>query len=375
MSAIDSPHVRNLVAAGWFVFAGVNATLMFLLPGEETIPYHLIWASFALLYGLYVWPRLSTRAVFTAIVVVTGIPLVLHARRGIIGWEECSEIVLMAVIAALLVWHVDRAQAARQQMTEFYEAERIRAGNRELATRFGSHELRTRLSIARGLIELIHDCSSDEPVRSDAVLAMSELDKATGLTSSLMTLVRVDGMLSVDRIDLDELIDAVARRWSSRAEREWVAAPTAGYVRANAERLEAAIDCLVENAVKFTEPGDRITIDAHLDGRDMVISVSDTGVGIPEDEVPLVTELFHTSRTAGTRAGNGLGLPIVRAAVESRGGRLTVSSRLGAGTTVTIRAPHGETTARVGPMFHSATSQTVHPVALRRSAAPADSPS
>jgi signal transduction histidine kinase len=365
MSAIDSPRARDALAAAWLVFATVNAVLMYLLPGKETIPYHLIWASFALLYGLFVWPRLATRIVFAAIVVATGVPLVQHARDGIIGWEECSEIVLMAVIAALLVWHVDRAQAARAAMIEFFGAEQIRAGNRELATRFGSHELRTRLSIARGLVELISDTSDQLGIREDAALAVRELDKATALTTSLMTLVRVDGVMADESLDLDELIDAIVRRWKARADRVWTAVPAAGYIRANPERLEAVIDCLIENAVKFTTGGDRICVDAHLDGRDVVIAVSDTGVGIPDEDIPLVTDLFHTSRNAGERAGNGLGLPIVRAAVESRGGTLRVASRLGEGTTVTIRTPRGTSAAPAAPTIHPPTSQTVHPSALR----------
>jgi signal transduction histidine kinase len=367
MLAIDSPRARRLIGLGWLVFASVNATLMYLVPGEETIPYHLIWASFAYLYGLVVWPRAITWPVFAGITVITGGALLRHAISGYIGWEECSEIVLMGVIAALLVWHVNRHQAARLRIAELLEAERIRAGNRELATRFGSHELRTRLTIARGFIDLIREATPDAQTQSDAELAIAELDKATALATGLMTLVRVDASLPLAAQDLDDLVDAIAHRWAARTDREWVISATAGSIRCHVERFEAAIDCLVENAVKFTADGDQISIDARRDRSDVVVTVADCGVGIPPEDLGLVTDLFHTSSNAGERAGSGLGLPIVRAAVEARGGTLSIESTLGSGTAVTFRIPlHESATPDRDFYVHPATSQTVHAATLGR---------
>jgi len=347
MLAIDSSR-RTLLAIGWLCFATPNAALMFLLPGEETIPYHLIWASFALLYGVARWSRAVTWATFLSITVVTGIPLIKHATSGIIGWEECSEIVLMAVIAGLLVWHVNRHQTAQQRIAELRESERVRAHNRELATRFGSHELRTRLTIARGFSDLIRAGATDERTRSDAELVLSELDKAAVLAANLMTLVRVDAVPLLRPVDIDAVTAAVVLRWAARVDREWASTSTAGTVLGDGERLEAALDCLIENAVKFTEPGDSISVDARLDGDEVIISVEDSGAGIPAEDVQHVTELFHISSNAGDRGGSGLGLPIVRAIVESRGGTLQVVSSLGLGTCVTIRTPHGRASVLPG---------------------------
>jgi signal transduction histidine kinase len=353
MWVTDSPRVRRSFAVAWVVFASTNALLMYLLPGEETIPYHLIWASFAFLYGLSPWRPALTWSVFSAITIVTGIAMIRHASMQIIGWEECSEIVLMGVIAGLLIWHVNRHWDERRQIAELREAERVRAANRELATRFGSHELRTRLTIARGLTDLIRATTDDQSISNDAALAVSELDKATTLASSLMTLFRVDGSQELDELDLDELLDSLVRRWTARADRDWVATPAVGTVLGHAERLEAAVDCLVENAVKFTQDGDRITIDAWVDGRDAVVAVSDTGAGIPPEDLDRVTELFHTSSNAGERAGHGLGLAIVRAAVDARGGTLSIASSLGVGTRITIRFPHGQPAGPVDTLFRT----------------------
>lgn len=337
MLVIDSPRAKGILATGWLCFAIPNATLMYLLPGEETIPYHLIWASFAFLYGLAHWSRRTTWATFSAITVVTAIPLIDHAGEAIIGWAECSEIVLMGVIAGLLVWHVNRQQTAQRNLAAVRETERVRAHNRELATRFGSHEVRTRLTIARGFTEMIRDNTRDDRTESDAGLVLVELDKASALTMNLMTLVRVDALPKVQAVDLDELIDSVVRRWVVRVDRMWMGTTTVGSILGDAERIEAALDCLIENAVKFTLPGDSISIDARTEARDVVICIEDSGTGIPPDDLQHVTELFHTSSNAGRQAGSGLGLAIVRAIVEARGGTLDISSTLGVGTRVTIR--------------------------------------
>ena len=94
--------------------------------------------------------------------------------------------------------------------------------------------------------------------------------------------------------------------------------------------------------MKFTDDGDRIVISAYLEGprrETLVMSVSDSGTGIPPEDLHRVTELFHTSAAAGRRAGTGIGLAIVRAMAEARGGTIDVVSEPGRGTTVSVRVP------------------------------------
>lgn len=342
MWAIDSPRARALIAAVWLPFAIANATLMWIFPGQETVPYHLIWASFAFLYGVTVWSATVTWTVFSTITVITGFEIIRDVRVKTVEIQECSEIALMALIVAVLIWHVNRDRAARRQLAETLEAERIRANTRELTTRFGSHELRTRLTIARGFMELVRDSAADRQLRDDAAVAVLEVDKATSLSENLMRLVRFDSSLELESLDIDELIRTVMRRWSARVERHWEVSTTAGMARGNGERIEAAVDCLVENAVKFTTEQDVIAVDAHCAGGQLFISVRDSGVGIPAHELPRVTDPFRTGATAGARAGHGLGLAIVRAATEARGGSLSIDSAPGRGTTVVIRISNAD---------------------------------
>ena len=352
MLAIDSSHKGRVLAIGWLVVAGTNLALMYAV-GEESIPDRLIWASFALVYGLASWSRRTTYLLFWGMTVATGIPLLMHttSRSGV--WSELWQIVWMGVLVYLLIWHVNRQRAAQRQILELGEAERGRAARQELTTRFGSHEIRTRLSVARGFVELIRDSTVEERTRSDAQLVVGELDKAAALNSSLLTLTQVELDSSPTPVTffLDDMVEGVLHRWTPTADRAWSCDTSAGVMFGNPERLEAALDCLVENAVKFTDDGDLIGIEAHVDRGEVVLSVSDSGIGIPQDEVAGVFDTFRTGSASRERAGSGLGLAIVAAIVEALHGCVEVTSIVGSGTRFTIRCPASAVDRRPEAVF------------------------
>ena len=152
--------------------------------------------------------------------------------------------------------------------------------------------------------------------------------------------------LADDRVDLERL----AREALRQAEPAAVAAairvtaslpgvlPT---VRADERRLANVLGQLLSNALKFTGPGGTVTVSGWLDGAEPVLMVADTGVGIPEADLPLVFEPFSQLDDGLARRfqGAGLGLHLARAVVESHGGRLTLTSRENEGTKVEIRIP------------------------------------
>ncbi|MEO5832454.1 MAG: HAMP domain-containing sensor histidine kinase [Nakamurella sp.] len=347
MLGIDS-RLKAVLAVVWAVFAGVNCYLTFAMPGQETIPYHLVWASFALLYGLCPWPSRATAVVFVLITAVTGVALVGHATSGIIGWEECSEIALMGGIMAILIWHVNRQWAAQARLRALQQADRLQSQQRENAARFGSHEVRTRLTIARGYAQLIADQSAEATVREDAELVVAELVKASALATNLLTLVRVVQPSVPEPVDVDRMLSEILRRWSVTADRAWSSQSAVGTIQGDNERLEAMLDCLLENAVKFTAPGDTIAVTAVAHADELVLTVRDTGAGVPAADLGSIFEIFKTASTAGNRAGSGLGLAIVKAIAESRGGTVAVSSTVGQGTTFTLRFPAGPAAVTVG---------------------------
>jgi two-component system, OmpR family, sensor kinase len=340
MLAIDSSRRSRALAIGWLVVAGTNLAVMYAAL-DESLPADLIWASFALVYGLVPWSRMTTNLAFWGMTLATSVPMFMHLAAGTSVWSELWQIVWTGVLVYLLIWHVNRQRAAQRQVLELGEAERTRAARQELTTRFGSHEIRTRLSVARGFVELIRDSTSEDRTRSDAQLVVGELDKAAALNSRLLTLVQVELQTAPAPVAffLDDLVETVLHRWEPTADREWTSATSAGVMLGNPERLEAALDCLVENAVKFTDDGDVIGIEAHVDDGEVVLSVSDSGTGIPQEDVARVFDTFQTGSAARDRAGSGLGLSIVAAIVEAQNGTVEVDSVVGSGTRFTIRCP------------------------------------
>jgi signal transduction histidine kinase len=94
---------------------------------------------------------------------------------------------------------------------------------------------------------------------------------------------------------------------------------------------------LLSNAVKYSEPGRPVEFRLERDGRDVVCTVRDHGIGIPEADQAWLFNAFHRGSNVGPRAGTGLGLVIVKRCVELHGGMIHVESKLGEGTVVTVR--------------------------------------
>jgi signal transduction histidine kinase len=130
-------------------------------------------------------------------------------------------------------------------------------------------------------------------------------------------------------------------RWSEVAPRAWNLGPlVAGTLTVDPESLRAALDALLENAVKYTESGDKIELRSRTSGGDVVIEVADGGEGVPREALAQIFERFARADAARTRAkgGVGLGLAIVDAIAKAHGGRCTVqNSRNGA--TFALRLP------------------------------------
>jgi two-component system OmpR family sensor kinase len=103
--------------------------------------------------------------------------------------------------------------------------------------------------------------------------------------------------------------------------------------------LFLAIYNLLDNALKFTRPGDTVEVRASEDGTHVIVEVADTGPGIPEEEVPRVWEELYRGQGARGVPGSGLGLALARAIAERHGGRVSLRSRVGQGTVVTMRLP------------------------------------
>jgi two-component system, OmpR family, sensor histidine kinase SenX3 len=112
-------------------------------------------------------------------------------------------------------------------------------------------------------------------------------------------------------------------------------------VRGDETLLTSMFTNLVDNAIKYTPPGGRVEVTGGFEGSEIVIRVSDTGIGIPESKLPRIFERFYRVDKARSKAtgGTGLGLSIVKHTAENHGGRVAVESTLGEGSTFTVYLP------------------------------------
>jgi two-component system, OmpR family, sensor kinase len=338
MSDTALSRVNRWLFPGWVIFAAVNTALMFAVPGQETIPFHFIYISMALVYGLQPWPLRKTYVILGLVAVTTGAALTWHVKNDYIGWEETAEIPLMALLFLVMVWHVRRRVAATREARRYADSEHQMREKQKRFVRFASHELRTPVTVGRGFAELIRDAQPGSQVAQDAIVVLEELDNLERIAARLLTLARMDEHWTVKPsvVPITALLERTVTRWRAAADRDWRMRPASAVVVADRQRIETALDSLVENAVRYTEAGGRIELAAYPDGQSVVIEVRDNGPGIPDEELPYVFESFHSG---ASRGGTGIGLAIVKTIVEAHGGAVSAENLPGGGASFRLRLP------------------------------------
>jgi len=218
-----------------------------------------------------------------------------------------------------------------------------------------AHELRTPLSNIRGWLEAAQDGLA-EP---DPVFVSSLLEEAVQLQhiiDDLQDLAAADAgalRLHVEPVRVDDLLIQVAAAHQGLAETAGITltvspapAPALPLLDADPVRLRQAVSNLVSNAVRHTPPGGRVTLRSYVTGTGdgLAVEVSDTGSGIPADEVPHVFDRFWRAEKSRSRStgGSGLGLAIVLKLAEAHGGTADVVSTEGQGSVFTLRLPVAE---------------------------------
>ena len=223
-----------------------------------------------------------------------------------------------------------------------------------------SHELRTPLSSILGYLELVAD-DEDNPLSAEQHHYLDIIDRNANrllrLVSDLLFTAQVEsGQFNLDlqRVDLRSVIggsiDTATPVAAARDVRlKFSAAAESVIVRGDPVRLGQAVDNLISNAIKFTPTGGQVSV--ALEKRDgaeqtAVVTVSDTGIGIPADELDRLFSRFFRASTATHHAipGVGLGLTITKAIADAHHGGIQVTSTSGAGTTFTLRIPTSDQT-------------------------------
>lgn len=216
-----------------------------------------------------------------------------------------------------------------------------------------SHELRTPLSTIRAAVEtlLAMDLATEGPAaRSFLEKIDRHSERLQLMVADLLDLSRLETpteRFEPEALDCKRWLQDLESRFAEALERKslhWQATrvpPDARTMLANPHLLRLAIDNLVDNAIKFTEPGGHVNLELRVAGDEAVFRVTDDGCGIPPEDQQRVFERFYQVQRArsGPQRGTGLGLSIVRHAVGALRGRVQLESRPGAGTQVTVTIP------------------------------------
>ena len=211
-----------------------------------------------------------------------------------------------------------------------------------------SHELRTPLTSISGHARMLDEWALEgdkETARRSVGTIRREAGKMRGLVESLLTLTRGDegAPMEVGRYDLGavgkEATETARATADGRVSVEFV--PNEHEVTAtfDRERVMQVASILLDNAVKYTPDGGKITVRVEAYDGGVALAVSDTGIGISEDRLPLVFERFYRADAARVEEGAGLGLSIARQIAEAHGGAIEVRSKLGVGSTFVLLIP------------------------------------
>ena len=233
---------------------------------------------------------------------------------------------------------------ALEDQTDRLRLERVR---RDFVANI-SHELRTPLASVRLLIETLLSGALEEPETATRMLnqMLSEVDSLTQLAQELLDLSMIESgqmPMQMRRAKLHEIVDEQIVHYEALTQQKHLIVEDDIPIELEAEidrkMIGRVLGNLMHNAIKFTPDRGRIAITAVEAGDKITISVADSGVGIPAEDLPRIFERFYKVDRARGKSGTGLGLAIARHVVEAHGGRIWAESVEGKGATFYFTLP------------------------------------
>ena len=270
-------------------------------------------------------------------------------------------LLIVGLAVLWIVWKEKRYQLQKRE-ERFAELDRLKS---EFVSTV-SHELRTPLTTIKALTRLLMREGLDESKRREYIETISvECDRQIDFVLNLLDLSRIEGgvlRVTHERVDVREVISSVVKSETRSAEKRShdlrldpdIDVPA---VCADPKELRRVLSNIVENAIKYTPDGGRVVLSAHQQDGQVAISVTDNGRGIPAEDMPILFDKFHRGRPAphseamrdattdaelledADVSGVGLGLYLARNVMEQMGGRITVESQVGQGSTFKLHLP------------------------------------
>ncbi len=220
-----------------------------------------------------------------------------------------------------------------------------------------SHELKTPLFSLGGFLEILQDEEVEEQTKTEFITTMREqVDRLADLARNLLDLSQMDsGAMSVrsSSVDLREVIDSVAREFAATqvggATVDTSRIPDPLLASCDRERTAQLVRILLDNALKYSPPKTTVRVSGSGNGGSASFTVTDSGRGIPPQELPRIFERFYRGRSAGRVRGTGLGLSIASEIVKLMNGSIKVESANGGGASFTVTLPKNGHRAKSRP--------------------------
>ncbi|MEW6637223.1 MAG: ATP-binding protein [Actinomycetota bacterium] len=245
---------------------------------------------------------------------------------------------------------MEKADARRSADPE--ELRRINKIRRDFVANV-SHELKTPATSLKLLAESLEETIDEDPAQAKLFAAQlkRETERLSQLITDLLDLARIESQESTEYTELVDvrsvLMTVLARmRPAAREKRislRWKRFGRAAQytVRGDETQLASMFSNLVDNAIKYTPAGGRVEVTGGMSDGEVVIRISDTGIGIPKEKLPRIFERFYRVDKARSKAtgGTGLGLSIVRHVAENHGGRVEVESEPRRGSVFSVYLP------------------------------------
>ncbi len=355
----------------WVGFVGLNLAAMRLLPAWQTVPFLAIWVSLTAIYGFRLWRLQPTILTLAAVTLATGGVIGVQVLKGQQDADYLAEVPLVALMFLVMVWHGRRRLAATEdRLAALEEVQRVSQENLRLMKQQreflqdASHELGTPITVALGHAELIERAVTNPVVAQDARIVADELLRLRRLAGRMLLLASAENpeFLHLAPVDAESLMVDALDRWGHIQRRWHLGAAAEATVLGDRDRLAAALDALIENAIAHTEPADRIVVSTRLEDARAVLVVEDSGSGIQDADLEQIFRRFARAQPRRSRrvGGLGLGLAIVQAIAEAHHGSVRVQSTVGHGCVFEMLLP----LAPVPVTWHQA--QTPGPAAGRQ---------
>jgi PAS domain S-box-containing protein len=271
-----------------------------------------------------------------------GEPVTILLSAEIIKFNGAPHILSLAL-------DITQRKRAEEELLKTLEREKELSRLKSNFVSMVSHEFRTPLGIIQSSAELLRDFfqkmqPSEREEQLESVIKNTR--RMAGMMEEILVLSRLDaGKLEFQPTSLDlcafcrRVVDEILSATNRRCSIELSLKPVPSRAQADERLLGHIFTNLLSNAVKYSEPGATVHFDLDRNGPDAVSIIRDQGVGIAEEDQQKLFTAFHRGANVGTRPGTGLGLLLVKRCAELHGGKVHLASKLGEGTTVTVRLP------------------------------------